>query len=103
MSELARIPADSVSDGEAVRVDGGPNGVCVVRVGDRFFAVEDRCSHALVRLSEGDVDPDECTIECWKHGSAFSLEDGKPQSLPATQPVAVYSVVRDGDELVVKS
>jgi 3-phenylpropionate/trans-cinnamate dioxygenase ferredoxin subunit len=54
-----------------------------------------------VSLSEGEVDPDECSIECWKHGSTFSLLDGRPQSLPATQPVRVYSVRVDGDEVVV--
>ena len=27
--------------------------------------------------------------------------DGQPQSLPATQPVPVYEVRRDGDEVVV--
>ena len=65
-------------------------------------ALSDRCSHAKVSLSEGDVDADERCIECWKHGSAFSLVDGEPQSLPATKPVAVYEVTIDGDDVVVK-
>ncbi|MDQ2753993.1 MAG: Rieske 2Fe-2S domain-containing protein [Actinomycetota bacterium] len=75
--------------------------VCLVRIGDHFYAIEDRCSHANVALSEGDVDVEDCTIECWKHGSAFSLVDGQPQSLPATQSVPVYTVTVDGDEVVV--
>ena len=29
-------------------------------------------------------------IECWKHGSSFSLETGEPQTLPATRPVPVF-------------
>jgi 3-phenylpropionate/trans-cinnamate dioxygenase ferredoxin subunit len=72
-----------------------------VRIGDGFYALADRCSHADVRLSEGEVDPDECSVECWKHGSTFNLLDGEPQSLPATRPVAVYEVRLDGDEVVV--
>ncbi len=44
---------------------------------------------------------DEREIECWKHGSTFSLVDGKPQSLPATRPVPVYDVRRDGDDVLV--
>ena len=40
-------------------------------------------------------------MECWKHGSTFSLLDGKPQCLPATQPVRVYSVREEGSDLVV--
>ena len=101
MSELARIPITEVPDGKAVRVAGGPDGICLVRVGDSFHALADRCTHADVRLSEGDVDADECTVECWKHGSAFSLLDGQPLSLPATQPVARYTVTVDGSDLVV--
>jgi 3-phenylpropionate/trans-cinnamate dioxygenase ferredoxin subunit len=55
-----------------------------------------------VSLSEGDVEADECWIECWKHGSAFSLVDGQPQSLPATEAVPVYPVRVEGDEIVVE-
>jgi 3-phenylpropionate/trans-cinnamate dioxygenase ferredoxin subunit len=101
VTELARVPVDKVPDGGAVRLDGGADGICLVRLGDQFYAVSDRCSHANVSLSEGDVDADECSIECWKHGSTFSLLDGQPQSLPATQPVAVYQVGVEGDEVVV--
>ena len=101
MSELARVPVESVPEGKAVRVAGGPDGICVVRVGDSFHAVADRCSHADVRLSEGEVDDYDCTIECWKHGSTFSLIDGHPQSLPATVAVAVYQAQVEGDEVVV--
>jgi 3-phenylpropionate/trans-cinnamate dioxygenase ferredoxin subunit len=101
LTELARISAAAVPDGKAVHLEGGPDGVCLVRVDDRFFAVADRCTHADVRLSEGDIDADDCSVECWKHGSAFSLLDGEPQSLPATRPVAVFAVHRDGEDVVV--
>jgi 3-phenylpropionate/trans-cinnamate dioxygenase ferredoxin subunit len=101
VAELGRIQADKVQSGCAVRLDGGPDGVCLVRVGDDFYAISDRCSHADYSLAEGDVDAEERSIECWKHGSAFSLIDGEPQSLPATQPVPVYHVHREGDEVVV--
>ena len=101
MSELARIPLAEVPDGKPLRLAGGPDGICLVRVGESFHALADRCSHADVRLSEGDVDTDECTVECWKHGSAFSLLDGHPLSLPATQPVARYTVSVEGADVVV--
>ncbi|MGH9054441.1 MAG: non-heme iron oxygenase ferredoxin subunit [Acidimicrobiales bacterium] len=101
MAELARIAADKVQPGTAVRLDAGPEGVCLVRVADEFFAIGDRCSHANVSLSEGEVDVDECVVECWKHGSTFSLRDGQPQSLPATHPVPVYRVHREGGDVVV--
>jgi 3-phenylpropionate/trans-cinnamate dioxygenase ferredoxin subunit len=101
MADLGRIASANVKPGTAVRLDGGPEGVCLVRIGDDFYAIGDRCSHADYSLSEGDIDPEDCLIECWKHGSAFSLVDGSPQSLPATQPVPVYEVHREGDDIVV--
>jgi 3-phenylpropionate/trans-cinnamate dioxygenase ferredoxin component len=101
MTELGRIPAADVKPGSAVRLDAGPAGICVVRIGDDFYAIGDRCSHARVSLSEGDVDVTDRTIECWKHGSAFSLRTGEPQSLPAVKPVPAYSVRVEGDDVVV--
>jgi 3-phenylpropionate/trans-cinnamate dioxygenase ferredoxin subunit len=102
VTEEVRVRRDDVEPGTAIRLDAGPDGVCLVRIGDDFYAISDRCSHANVSLSEGDVNPEDCWIECWKHGSAFSLKDGRPQSLPATVPVPVYEVHVDGDEVVVK-
>jgi 3-phenylpropionate/trans-cinnamate dioxygenase ferredoxin subunit len=97
-----RLRRSELLPGTATRLDAGPYGICLVRIGDDFYAIGDRCSHAEVSLSEGDVDTYDCSIECWKHGSAFSLVDGEPQSLPATDPVPVYPVSIDGDDVVVK-
>ena len=100
MSEI-RVARSELTPGRAVRLDAGPSGICLVRIKDDFYAIGDRCSHADVSLSEGDIDVEDCSIECWKHGSAFSLRDGMPQSLPAVRPVPVYALAVDGDEVVV--
>ena len=73
-----------------------------MRIGDDFYAIGDRCSHADFSLAEGEVWVEEREIECWKHGSTFSLVDGEPQSLPATRPVPVYDVIVEGDDVMVK-
>ena len=49
------------------------------------------CSHAHYFLDEGEVDVDDETIECPKHGSTFDLNTGRPRTLPATQPVEVFA------------
>jgi 3-phenylpropionate/trans-cinnamate dioxygenase ferredoxin component len=102
MPDSFRVCArDDVPAGEARRfdVDGVP--VAVIRIGDAFYAIGDTCSHEDYSLSEGEVFPDEREIECWKHGSTFSLVTGEPQTLPATQPVPVYDVRVEGDDLIV--
>jgi 3-phenylpropionate/trans-cinnamate dioxygenase ferredoxin component len=93
---------DDITEGEAhrVEVDGMP-ALALVRIDDSVYAIGDRCTHQDVSLSEGEVDPDELTIECWKHGSAFSIVTGEPSALPATRPTPVFDVsVRDGDVFV---
>ena len=97
----ARVRVCAVGDvapGTVHRVDVDGHRIALVRIGDDFYAVGDRCSHADFSLSEGEVWEQEREIECWKHGSTFSLETGEPQSLPATRPVPVYEVVVEGDD-----
>ncbi len=88
-----------IVDGTAVQVviDGVP--VAVVRSSGEVYAIHDVCSHANVALSEGEIDDQ--TIECWLHGSRFDLVTGRPTGLPATQPVPVYPVKIDGDDVLV--
>ncbi len=96
---LCRV--DDLAPGTAKRFDVGRHRIALVRIGDDFYAIGDRCSHADFSLSEGEIWADDREIECWKHGSTFSLETGEPQSLPATRPVPVYAVtVEDGDVFV---
>ena len=92
---------EDLEPGTAKRVDIGSLRLAVVRIGEDFYVIGDRCSHANFSLSDGEILEDELEIECWKHGSTFSLTDGKPQSLPATKPVPVYEVELDGDEVKV--
>jgi len=81
-----------------VVVDGAP--VAVVRDEEgHVHAIGDTCTHAEVSLSEGEVE--DCTIECWLHGSRFDLRTGEPTALPAIRPVPVYPVTLDGDDVLV--
>ena len=87
---LADVPEDS-----SLRVFVGDQPVAVVRQEGEVFAILDICSHADVPLSEGEVE--DCTIECWLHGSRFDLRTGVPLSLPATVPVPVFAVMIEGE------
>ena len=88
--------------GRAKRVMIGGVAVAVVQTDEGVFAINDRCSHADVSLSDGEVDG--CAIECWLHGSAFDLRTGVPLSLPAIVPVPVYPtrILGDGESAVVE-
>ena len=101
MSETWRWCApDDLTSGQARRFD-----VPGHRIGRahrrRLLHGRDECSHEDYSLSEGEVWAEECQIECPRHGSTFDLVTGAPCSLPATQPVAVYEVLVDGDTVAV--
>ena len=61
-------------------------------------AIGDTCTHGDISLSDGFVEGD--TLECWAHGSMFSLKTGKPLTLPAYEPVPVYAVSVDADGVI---
>jgi 3-phenylpropionate/trans-cinnamate dioxygenase ferredoxin subunit len=92
-----------VPEGEVRRfvVDGDE--IAVVNLGEAGFrAVSDICSHEHYHLSDGEVDEEEQTIECWKHGSTFDLNTGRPRTLPATAPVRVYPVTVDDQTIMIE-
>ncbi|MCG8918507.1 non-heme iron oxygenase ferredoxin subunit [Actinokineospora sp. PR83] len=81
----------------AVEVDDVP--VVLVRRGEQVHALRDSCSHAEVSLSEGELTRK--GLECWLHGSCFDLRTGAPSSPPATDPVEVFPVTVEGDDVSV--
>lgn len=102
MSGTVVCRLDDLVDGAARRFEVAGRAVAVVRIGDAVYAVGDRCSHADVPLSTGEVHRDSLEIECERHGSAFSLVDGRPNTLPATQPVPVFVATVSGGDVVVE-
>lgn len=84
----------AVNEAQRFVVDGVPIAVVKDAAGD-IFAIGDTCTHGDISLSEGFVEDD--TLECWAHGSKFSLVTGKPLTLPAYEPVPVYKIkITDG-------
>jgi len=86
-----------LAPGSAVRVVLDGIAVAVVRDSEgTVHALGDTCTHGDISLSEGFVEGD--SIECWAHGSKFSLATGVPSTLPAYEPVPVFAVeLVDGD------
>jgi 3-phenylpropionate/trans-cinnamate dioxygenase ferredoxin subunit len=101
MTTVRLCAVGDLAPGEARRFDTAGLRVALVRIGDDFYAIGDRCSHEDFSLADGEVWPAECEIECAKHGSTFDLRTGAPCSLPATKPVPVYEVVVSGDDVSV--
>ncbi|MDD7833600.1 MULTISPECIES: non-heme iron oxygenase ferredoxin subunit [Paenarthrobacter] len=92
--------ANDIKVKQALRVliDDYPVAIVKDSMGE-IHAVGDTCSHADISLSEGEVEG--CAIECWGHGSQFDLRSGQPLQLPAYDPVPVFAVTIDGEDVYV--
>jgi 3-phenylpropionate/trans-cinnamate dioxygenase ferredoxin subunit len=101
MSNAIRICAeDELGQDQALRVDIDDLSIAIVKDSAGIVhAIGDTCTHGDISLSEGFVEGD--TLECWAHGSKFSLRTGRPLSLPAYQPVPVFRVTVEGADVLV--
>ena len=80
-----------------VNVDGVP--IALYRLGDEVFATHGICTHALAFLSDGWVEDGK--IECPLHQGQFDIRTGKALCLPVTEDLRIYSVKRDGDDILI--
>ena len=102
MNELKICDLTDLEKAAPRRIEIEGKKLSIVLLNERIYALDDTCSHEDVSLSEGEVDIDECALECWKHGSLFSLETGEALSLPATKSVKTYEVrIIDNDVVLV--
>ncbi|MFM7859847.1 MAG: non-heme iron oxygenase ferredoxin subunit [Candidatus Nanopelagicaceae bacterium] len=97
---MADLTLDQIVEGKPVKLTKSGKEICVARVGNEVFAIEDNCSHSDAALSEGEQNG--YKIECWLHGAEFDLRTGAALTPPAVNPVKTYSVIIDGNNLVVE-
>lgn len=89
---------DDIKSSSAIRVKIGDTAIAIVKNdAGEIKAINDKCSHGEISLSEGFVEGN--TIECWAHGAKFDLDNGNPLTLPAFEPVDVYPVIIENDTI----
>jgi len=97
---MSDLLLDSIIEGKPVKLSKNGKEVCVARVGNEGFAIEDNCSHQDAALSEGEQNG--YKIECWLHSAEFDLRTGEALTPPASQAVKTYPVLVDGNNVVVE-
>jgi len=97
---MADLLMSQLQQGKPVKVEKNGKTICVARVGDEVFAVDDTCSHSDASLAEGDIT--DFKIECWLHGAEFDLRTGEALTPPAVAPLHTYGVHVDGDSVTVE-
>lgn len=94
---VALFAVDELQNGE-MRQAHLPEGnlIAVYRVGEQFYATDDKCTHGEVSLTEeGTLSG--CIIECSFHFGSFNVTTGAPVAMPCEVPLKTYPVrVQDG-------
>jgi 3-phenylpropionate/trans-cinnamate dioxygenase ferredoxin subunit len=97
---MSDLLLSQMADSKPIKIEKDGKNICVTKIGDEVFAVDDTCSHSDASLSEGDVTDHK--IECWLHGAEFDLRTGEALTPPAVAPLKKYSVSVDGDSVTVE-
>ncbi len=82
----------ALKDGDLLDFDHGDKKILLVRMGGKVFATDRICTHAYADLSTGILNEEEKTVTCPLHLSAFKMDSGVPQNLPAEEPLKTYKV-----------
>ncbi len=98
MSAL-EIDFNTLIEGKPMKIMVDTTPVCLVKIKEEVFAVEDTCSHSEASLSEGELNG--YRIECWLHGAEFDLRTGEAVVPPAVAPLKRFIVERNSDQLLI--
>ncbi len=86
--------------GTLLEVEAGQELIVLANIDGDLYALQNRCSHQDLPLSDGELDGDR--LECLYHGARFDVCTGKAVGLPAIKPVGTYAVEIRGQEIYVQ-
>ncbi|HJU34968.1 MAG TPA: non-heme iron oxygenase ferredoxin subunit [Nitrososphaera sp.] len=92
----------SLKNGEMLDFDHGSKKLLIAKMGGNVYATDRICTHAYADLSTGIINEEENTVTCPLHLSAFKLDSGIPQNLPAEEPIRTYKVKIQDDAIYIK-
>lgn len=103
MEDWIRVCETSLlKDGDLLDFDNGGKKILLAKSRDRVFATDRICTHAYADLSTGILNEEDCTVTCPLHLSAFKLDTGAPQNLPAEEPLKTYKVKIQENAIYIK-
>lgn len=92
----------TLKNGDLLDFDYCGKKILVARAGGKVFAVDRICTHAYADLATGIMNEEEKTITCPLHLSAFKLDNGAPQNMPAEVPLKTYKVKIQDNAIYIK-
>ena len=92
---VARV-AD-VPSGRMLEVTVGSRSILVCHTREGWFAVDNICTHAYAKLSEGRLR--KTKLICPLHGGSFDCRSGAAIGSPAVVPLATHAVRLSGEDV----
>ncbi len=83
--------------GERAVVELDGHYIAIFNVDNRYYAVEDICTHDDGPLADGELSG--MVIACPRHGATFDITTGAVLSFPAVKPVTRYETRIVGDDV----
>ena len=100
--DFVKVAAVSeIPPGDIRMVEVGAEQVLLCNVEGTIHACDDICTHSYASLSEGDLYGEE--IVCPLHGALFNVTTGEVVTPPAEDPLRLFQVRIEGDDILVGS
>ena len=97
MSVAVAVDVVGLAPGQTRAVSAHGLELLVCNADGRFYAIENRCPHATVRLDTAVLRG--CILECPVHGGRLDVRDGSPQGHPIRRPATTYRVQQNGQQI----
>lgn len=99
MAEFIKVAKVSdLAPGDKMLVEYDDEEVGLFNINGNFYAISDVCTHDGGPLVEGDLEGE--WIICPRHGARFNVKTGQ-ETMPAFQPVPLFEVKIDGDDILI--
>lgn len=89
----------AVPPGKVIEVQYNGQAVALANVAGEYLAIGGTCTHRGGPLAEGDLEGE--TLVCPWHGGTFNLRTGAVELGPPREPVPVYRVKVEGDDIFI--
>ena len=86
-----------LAPGQARRIGRKEGDIAVYNLDGAFYATDDRCSHGLASLAEGEIIGDE--IECSMHFGSFHIPTGEARSPPCSVAIRTFKTDVRGEDV----
>lgn len=100
MSQSAFVRVARIADvptGRMLEVIVGPRSILLCHTREGWFAVDNVCTHAYAKLSEGQLR--KMRLICPLHGGSFDCRTGAALGAPAAAPLGTYAVRLTGEDV----